>query len=131
MADNLPKPRRWFRFSLRTMFVVVTVFCVWLGYQLNWIRQRREFLTTVSQRYFIVRPKGYVERWAPRGLWLLAERGVSKMTIASSDEIKGQPHEEFSAALVKAKGLFPESTIVAVGAIRGRATSWYISETSD
>ncbi len=32
--------RRWFRFSLRTMFVVVTVLCVWLGYHLNWIRER-------------------------------------------------------------------------------------------
>ncbi len=30
--------RRWLRFSLRTLFVVVTVLCVWLGYELNWIR---------------------------------------------------------------------------------------------
>ena len=28
MDDNLPKPRRWFRFSLRTMFVLVTMFCI-------------------------------------------------------------------------------------------------------
>jgi hypothetical protein len=37
-----PKPHRWFRFSLRTMFVLVTVFCCWMAYHLNWIRQRRE-----------------------------------------------------------------------------------------
>lgn len=30
------------RVSLRTLFVLVTVMAVWLGYQLNWIRQRRE-----------------------------------------------------------------------------------------
>jgi hypothetical protein len=44
MDANLPKPRRRFRFSLRTMFVLVTALCVWLGYQLNWIRQRRNVL---------------------------------------------------------------------------------------
>jgi len=26
-----PPRRRWLRFSLRTLFAVVTVFCVWLG----------------------------------------------------------------------------------------------------
>jgi hypothetical protein len=47
MDANLPKPRSWFRFSLRTMFVLVTVLCVvlsWSAYQLNWIRQRHDFL---------------------------------------------------------------------------------------
>lgn len=38
--------RRCFRFSLRTLFVVVTVFGCWLGYQLNWIRQRHAYLRT-------------------------------------------------------------------------------------
>jgi hypothetical protein len=36
--------RRWFRFSLRTLFVLVTILCLWLGYQVNWIWQRREFV---------------------------------------------------------------------------------------
>jgi hypothetical protein len=40
-----PAPkRRWFRFSLRTLFVVVTLFGCWLGYNLNWIRARRNVL---------------------------------------------------------------------------------------
>ena len=42
--DDRPKTkRRWFRFSLRTLFVVVTVLGAgagWVVYQLNWIRQR-------------------------------------------------------------------------------------------
>ncbi len=45
MADS-PKHRR-LRFSLRTLFVVVTVAaCIvgWTAYQLNWIRQRHEEL---------------------------------------------------------------------------------------
>jgi len=43
MSDHSPK-RRWFRFSLRTLFVVVTVFACWLGYEMNWIRQRRQVI---------------------------------------------------------------------------------------
>ena len=31
--------RRWFRFSLRTLFVAVAVFCAWLGYHVNWMHQ--------------------------------------------------------------------------------------------
>ena len=35
------KPRRWFRFSLRTCFVVLTLFAVWLGVQVKWVSDRR------------------------------------------------------------------------------------------
>jgi hypothetical protein len=44
--------RRWFRFSLRTLFVVVTVFACWLGCQLNWIRQRHEHLRRFPEKQF-------------------------------------------------------------------------------
>ena len=37
--------RRWFRFSLRTMFVVVTVVACWLGWNLHQVRQREKFLS--------------------------------------------------------------------------------------
>jgi len=33
-------PRRWFRFSLRTLFVVLTILGVWLGVQVKWIKDR-------------------------------------------------------------------------------------------
>ncbi len=49
-----PAPkRRWFRFSLRTLFVVVTVLGVWLGMRANSVHRRDEFLmrgVVVSQR---------------------------------------------------------------------------------
>ena len=36
------KPRRrWFNFSLRTMFVVVTLMCGWLGWESSIVRQRQ------------------------------------------------------------------------------------------
>jgi len=44
MADLIPNSRRrWFRFSLRTMFVVVTLLALALGHEVNLIRERREF----------------------------------------------------------------------------------------
>jgi hypothetical protein len=36
-----PAPkRRWFQFSLRTLFVVVTVLCVWLAWNINTVGTR-------------------------------------------------------------------------------------------
>jgi len=42
MNDAKPK-RRWFRFSLRTLFALVMIIGTWLGYHVNWIRQRHAF----------------------------------------------------------------------------------------
>lgn len=45
MLNNPPPPRRrWFRFGLRTMFVVLTVLAMffgWFGWQANVVRHRR------------------------------------------------------------------------------------------
>jgi hypothetical protein len=52
-----PKPRRWFRFSLRTMFVLVTVACGflgWLGW--NWqivLERKAVFRSLVADRLII------------------------------------------------------------------------------
>jgi hypothetical protein len=48
MTEAKPKCR-WFRFSLRTLFVLVTIAgaCAgWVAYQLNWIRERHAVLQT-------------------------------------------------------------------------------------
>ena len=39
-----PPKRRWLRWSLRTLFVVVTVVACWLAYAIPWIKAHREFL---------------------------------------------------------------------------------------
>jgi len=39
--------RRWPRFSLRTLFAVLTVFCCWLGWNLQQIRERERILKVV------------------------------------------------------------------------------------
>ena len=43
-------PRRWLTFSLRTMFIVVTLLCSWLGCESSVVRQRRAALQDLRNR---------------------------------------------------------------------------------
>jgi len=42
MNEPVAKRRRWFRYSLRTMLVAVTLLCVWLGAVVNPARRQRQ-----------------------------------------------------------------------------------------
>ena len=101
------KPR-WFRFSLRTLFVVVTLFGVWLAIQVKWIRDRREFLkATPETRYVFTVSRGALP-WrsqpaAPGLLWLFGEPGVNYLSIEAE---AGQPFAD------EARRLFPEAEIL-------------------
>jgi hypothetical protein len=117
---DVPKPnkRRWFRFSLRTMFVLMTVGCVWLGYSLDWIMQRREFLAEQDKRFFTeqkrkfpVQPRDADTTRAPLGLWLLGESGVGGINLTWSHQGLRLPTDECERKLQKTRKLFPESTI--------------------
>ena len=49
MTDK-PKPRRrWLQFSLRTLFVVVTVFCVWVGITAKRARDQKYAVETIQE----------------------------------------------------------------------------------
>lgn len=41
--------RRWFRFSLRTLFILITVLCCWLGWQASIVHQRKQTLHEMQQ----------------------------------------------------------------------------------
>ncbi len=80
--------RRWFAFSLRTLFVVVAVFGCWLGWQLNWIRQRHEFVASLNPDYHFFRMEdenGDPVR-APFPLFLFGEPGYSFVTPKDESE---------------------------------------------
>jgi hypothetical protein len=46
MAEPI-KRRRWFRFSLRMLLLVVTVLCVWLGFKVNAARRQKEAVEAI------------------------------------------------------------------------------------
>jgi hypothetical protein len=115
MAAMTPAPkRRWFQWSLRTLFVVVTLVACCLGYQLNWIRERHSLIdvpqqTGVDPEYDIalmpmsLRASLQVEtKDAPWPLRWLGERGV--YTLYMRDDM---PESE----VARIRALFPEAEI--------------------
>jgi hypothetical protein len=42
--------RRWLRFSIRTLLIVLTIVCLWLGWQVNTVWQRRGLLNLITER---------------------------------------------------------------------------------
>jgi hypothetical protein len=101
METNLPKPRRWFRFSLRTMFLVMTVFCCWPGYQLNWIRQRHTALERHHPPFKFLSPRNQSVD-APWSISILGESGAIAILIRPDTD---------AAERESIQKLFPESQI--------------------
>ena len=50
MVEAPKTRRRFFQFGLGTMFLLVTVLCAFLGYHLNWIRERRTITSDHAYR---------------------------------------------------------------------------------
>ena len=119
--------RRWFRYSLRTLFVVLTVFCVWLGVQVKWIRDRREArewieaqggaLLEEEGRAVTIEDVGYGSsrtigmskvsdpaRMAPLSIRLFGAKSVLYIYLPQSAGASNDKRSEL-------KGLFPESEI--------------------
>jgi hypothetical protein len=96
MTEIKPKRRR-FRFSLRTLFVLVTITGIvsgWMAYQLNWIRERHDFLNRHPQTYIYPLPGAK----CPWPLKLFREDAWPELIVpVSADQA--------------AKRLFPESRI--------------------
>jgi len=106
--------RRWFRYSLRTLFVFLTlssVAFVWIAKQMTWIRERHEALRLHA--WFCKEATWTecvsTEPHAPWQVRIFGERGVSEVTvILDSWE---ETDSEFNAKIERTKKLFPEATI--------------------
>lgn len=116
MDTNLPKPRRWFRFSLRTMFVLMTVLCAWMAYHLNWIRQRREtmeWLNLLEQKHGLLGTacglQGDARPNLPLSLRILGEKEESMIWICLPDYLDESESQKW---FNKVQRLFPESHLV-------------------
>jgi hypothetical protein len=114
----IPAPnRRWFSFSLRTLFVAVMVWCWWLGYELNWIRARHAALRfpNVESDQSVgddSDPFGNTTHYrsAPALLWLFGEPGHATINLLQVvADVDLSPADE---KLVKQlMALFPEAEI--------------------
>jgi len=91
--------RRYFQFSLRTLFTLMTILCVWLGYQLTWIRERHNALEELQQSSVVFN----TYKLAPWSIRLI-ERGVPSIAV--------DPEVARDAVRVKQlQRLFPEATL--------------------
>jgi hypothetical protein len=147
MSDSIPasgpRPnRRRFRFTLRTLFVIVTALAAlsaWYSAQRTWIAEREAARKWVEgHRGFIVysggagvirnsngtlvhlEPTGLVSDdglpidtpSAPFGLRLLGERAAWFIVLGNDGKLPLVDMREIDAKLPDLRGLFPESEIV-------------------
>ena len=99
MTSPDPPRRRWFRYSLRTFFVVVTIFGVWLGYQVKWIRDRQEAL----DQHVCIGSLAPPQRDAPWPLRWFGEVGYHSIVIRMPDS---------QQEVARVGHLFPESQVI-------------------
>ena len=88
--------------------MLVTVFCVWLGVQVKWVRDRHEALEWVllpgySKEHsfwqgIVAKPKR-----APFPLWIVGEPGFGEISVSVS-----RPDKEYTQEQLQS--LFPEAT---------------------
>jgi hypothetical protein len=101
-------PRRWLRFSLRTMFVLMTALTLWLGWHLSIVRQRRAALAELRENaaahvFTDIQLDSTQEGvGVPKVRMLLGDQPVALIRFDA-----GQPPSE----LVRVKKLFPESDV--------------------
>ena len=97
-AGPIPAPnRRWFRFSLRTFLVGMVLLggaFAWVGYHLNWIRERQAIVTRSDVRaakgsYFLEPPPV-----APWPLRLFDKTAYRSVTIVFVDQQRTQSDDE-------------------------------------
>ena len=109
--EKNPKPRRrWYRFSLRTMLVLVSLVCVtcgYVGWALNWKRQRHVFLESHPKCLYSVPSQDWPAPWPLR---LFGEVGIihiqMQLVPGRKEELK-----ELKARTEEVKRLFPESKV--------------------
>ena len=104
--------RRWFQFGLGTMFLLVTVLCVWLAWAADWARERRDALIVLRESPVVVvdttsQISGWAEKpWTsmPISLRLLGCERVKLIHLARVQYSDGDRD--------RIQALFPEATVM-------------------
>lgn len=115
--------RKWLpRYSLRSLLFIMAMSCgaaAAVGYEANWIRERRAFRAD-PKFSFVESPESsgeVADLRAPAWLWLFGERGVSFITIqVNDDEFDGETglKKATRKVVLRAHSLFPEASIYAI-----------------
>lgn len=129
MRVTIQRPWKLIRFSLRSFFVVVTVLCLWLGYELNWIRQRHDFVArqsdladdfndaTIDLDYKVPRVEILPRSSTNAGLlWLFGEEQMTAMdvlVVVDDDAIDMNCPIDAYDEIRTALRLFPDALIIA------------------
>src|SRR5262249_12540958 len=122
---STPHKRHWFRWSLRTMFVVVAALCAflgWLAWEWQFVRDRRAFNAQAradGNGYALTYPGSIAANWpqALRGPALISDGTVRSVPIWRrwlGDEAFGLvvvPAAWSKSDAMKVKSLFPESSV--------------------
>ena len=98
------KCRRWFRFSLRTLFVLVALVALlagWVSRSLNWIRDKRDFVREGDDMNAMIYTQPGQSVVAPSLLWVFGEEGAQFVVLFSEDDSDAQ----------EARRLFPEAEV--------------------
>jgi hypothetical protein len=108
----LPK-RRWLRFSIRTLLVAVTIFCVWLGREWRIVEERKVVRDLVLSRAIqspfgrnvgitLIKPS-WSSSPPPRPSWIRRLMGDTELPLTSAGRFTAQELERMRKAFPEAK----------------------------
>lgn len=97
---------RRFRYSLRTVFVILMACSVWLGYSANWVRQRNDVIAAYGLAKWAEDHKA-----APGLLWLFGAKGYSKLIVVLDARDENWLTDDQQLEITRIRRLFPEAHI--------------------
>ena len=97
------------RYRLRTLLIFVTLFCIWLGYHLHWVRQRRSALTWIDNQAAFwddmpIQQGVFPGGSSPWRLHVLGAEGVKSISVVVYKEDEAARKRELDR-------LFPEAQV--------------------
>ncbi len=115
MSEDPKNRRRWFSFSLRTLFVAITLFACLLGYEMNWIRQRRQVIASPN----VQNGTHYLLQISlPTGLKTTKQYSIAPWPLCWMGETGywaiGLPKGTSEDEVVRVRGLFPEAEEIVI-----------------
>jgi len=109
MSEGPAPNRRWFRFSLWTLFVVISGVATVFGWASNWATDRQAFLQSQSEacRPTLVGYGGV----APMLLRIVGEPGITVLSVGFDGKLGASLNPEQLEELERIRRLFPEAKV--------------------